>query len=39
VRNPSRSLRELARRCRPPATKAAVHRRLARLEQIANSFE
>ncbi|MEX0674273.1 MAG: DNA-binding protein WhiA [Gaiellaceae bacterium] len=39
VRNPTLSLRELARRCRPPATKAAVHRRLARLEQIANSSE
>lgn len=39
LRNPSFSLRELARRCRPPATKAAVQRRLARLEQIADSYE
>jgi cell division protein WhiA len=35
LRNPSLSLRELARRCRPPATKAAVHRRLGRLERAA----
>jgi DNA-binding protein WhiA len=35
LRNPSHSLSELARRCRPPATKAAVHRRLGRLEQAA----
>jgi hypothetical protein len=35
LRNPSLSLRELARRCRPPATKAAVHRRLARIEHLA----
>jgi DNA-binding protein WhiA len=39
LRNPSFSLRELARRCRPPSTKAAVQRRLARLEQIADSYE
>jgi len=39
LRNPSFSLRELARRCRPPATKAAVQRRLARLEQIADSCD
>lgn len=35
LRNPSLSLRELARRCRPPATKAGVHRRLGRLEREA----
>lgn len=35
VRNPTLSLRELARRCRPPATKAAAQRRLARLERLA----
>ncbi|HEV8250401.1 MAG TPA: DNA-binding protein WhiA [Gaiellaceae bacterium] len=38
LRHPSLSLRELAARCRPPATKAAVHRRLARLERIADSL-
>jgi DNA-binding protein WhiA len=37
LRNPSLSLRELAGRCRPPVTKAAVHRRLTRLERLANS--
>ena len=31
LRHPSLSLRELAAKCRPPATKAAVHRRLRRL--------
>jgi DNA-binding protein WhiA len=34
-RNPSASLRELAAKCRPPATKAAAHRRLARLVSLA----
>jgi cell division protein WhiA len=34
-RHPTFSLRELALRCRPPTTKAAVHRRLRRLQQIA----
>lgn len=34
-RNPSLSLRELAARCRPPATKTAVHRRLKRLVRLA----
>lgn len=34
-RHPTLSLRELARRCRPPATKAAAQRRLARLERLA----
>jgi DNA-binding protein WhiA len=34
-RHPTFSLRELALRCRPPATKAAVHRRLQKLQQIA----
>jgi DNA-binding protein WhiA len=33
--NPSSSLRELAAKCRPPATKAAVHRRLNRLIRLA----
>jgi cell division protein WhiA len=35
ARHPALSLRELARRCRPPATKAAAQRRLARLERLA----
>jgi DNA-binding protein WhiA len=35
ARNPSLSLRELAAKCRPPATKAAAHRRLARLIRLA----
>ncbi|MEX2212337.1 MAG: DNA-binding protein WhiA [Gaiellaceae bacterium] len=36
LRNPSLSLRELGRRCRPPATKASVHRRLALIERLAD---
>jgi cell division protein WhiA len=39
LRHPALSLRELAGRCRPPATKAAVHRRLARVERISDSLE
>jgi len=35
VRHPSDSLRELAERTDPPATKAAVHRRLRKLEELA----
>ncbi len=35
LRNPSLSLRELARRSRPPVTKATMHRRLSRLERLA----
>jgi DNA-binding protein WhiA len=35
ARHPSLSLRELARRLRPPATKAAAHRRLAKLQKLA----
>jgi DNA-binding protein WhiA len=34
-RHPTSSLRELAARTDPPATKAALHRRLRRLEQLA----
>ena len=34
-RNPSASLSELAAKCDPPATKAAVHRRLRRLVSLA----
>ncbi len=35
VRHPTLSLRELSRRCEPPATKAAAHRRLARIQRLA----
>jgi DNA-binding protein WhiA len=35
VRHPTLSLRELAARSRPPATKAAVQRRLAKLRRLA----
>ena len=34
-RNPTLSLRELARRLQPPATKAAAQRRLAKLQKLA----
>lgn len=34
-RHPTLSLRELALACHPPTTKAAVHRRLQKLQQIA----
>ena len=35
LRHPSLSLRELARRCRPPTSKAAAHRRLRKLVRLA----
>jgi len=35
LRHPSHSLRELGKRCHPPATKAAIQRRLARLVALA----
>jgi DNA-binding protein WhiA len=35
LRHPSSSLRELAAKCRPPATKAAAHRRLNKLVNLA----
>jgi len=35
LRYPSASLRELASKCRPPATKAAAHRRLTKLVSLA----
>jgi len=35
-RHPTLSLRELALKCRPPATKAAAHRRLRKLRDIAS---
>jgi DNA-binding protein WhiA len=34
-RHPAGSLRELAERTDPPASRAAVHRRLRRLEELA----
>jgi hypothetical protein len=37
VRHPTLSMRELALRCDPPATKAAVQRRLGRLVRLAAS--
>lgn len=37
ARHPTLSLRELALKCHPPATKAAAHRRLRRLQQIAGT--
>lgn len=36
TRHPTLSLRELALKCRPPATKAAAHRRLRKLQQLAS---
>lgn len=37
LRYPQLSLRELAARCEPPATKASVHRRLSKLRELADS--
>ena len=37
LRHPADSLRELAARTDPPVTKAAVHRRLRRLEELAEA--
>ena len=37
LRHPSLSLRELALKCRPPASKAAVHRRLQKLIELAGT--
>ena len=37
-RHPTSSLRELAGRCRPPATKAAVQRRLMKLRRLADGL-
>ena len=39
LRHPALPLSELGRRCRPPATKAAVHRRLRRVERAADSLD
>ena len=35
LRHPTLSLRELATKCDPPATKASVHRRLRKLRELA----
>ena len=35
LRHPTLPLRELGARCEPPATKAAVHRRFRRLQELA----
>jgi DNA-binding protein WhiA len=35
LRHPTFSLRELARKCDPPATKASAHRRLRKLQELA----
>jgi cell division protein WhiA len=35
VRYPTASIADLARRCRPPVTKASAHRRLRRLQELA----
>ena len=37
LRHPSLPLRELALKCKPAASKAAVHRRLRRIVELANS--
>jgi len=37
ARHPTLSLGELARRCRPPATRSAAQRRLAKLRRLAES--
>lgn len=37
LRHPTDSLRELAARADPPASKAAIHRRLRRLEELAKT--
>ncbi len=37
TRHPTLSLRELAARCRPPASKAAAQRRLQKLQQLADA--
>jgi DNA-binding protein WhiA len=37
-RHPAHSLAELARLCRPPATKASAHRRLRKLQRLADGL-
>jgi DNA-binding protein WhiA len=36
-RHPTLPLRELALKCRPPATKASVHRRLRKLQHLSDT--
>ena len=36
-KHPTLPLRELAQKCRPPTTKAAAHRRLRKLQELASS--
>lgn len=38
LRHPTLPLRELAARCDPPATKASVHRRLRKLEELVSDL-
>jgi DNA-binding transcriptional regulator WhiA len=35
LRHPTLPLRELAAKCEPPTTKASVHRRLRKLQDLA----
>ena len=35
LRHPTASIADLARRCRPPLTKASAYRRLRRLQELA----
>ena len=37
LRYPQLPLRELAAKCEPPSTKASVHRRLKKLQELASS--
>ena len=37
LRHPQLPLRELAARCEPPSSKASVHRRLKKLQDLASS--
>ena len=39
LRHPTLSLRELAAKCDPPSTKASVHRRLKKLEELVRSSD
>ena len=38
LRHPTSSIADLARRCRPPTTKASAYRRLRRLQQLAGDY-
>jgi cell division protein WhiA len=37
LRHPTLALRELAEKCEPPSTKASVHRRLRKLQELADA--